>query len=288
MIDAHAHLDFDALREDLAGVLERASASQVEAIVCAGYAPQDCDRQLDVCKRAHELGFSVYMAPGLHPWAVAELEREDDLDTSLARLEEALCKVLAENPDYLCGLGECGLDYYRVDRDDAFARDLQERAFLAQLDLANTHDLPAIVHAVQCHQDALTILREHAPARGVQMHGYSGPAEMIAPFAEIGAVFSFGTPLTWKGQKKIKAALQCAVSHDETIWMLETDAPDRPISSAKERDEHGQPCHLDQIARAAAEILEWPLERVRQVSKRNAARFFDLSHESSPDDGGSC
>ena len=293
MIDAHAHLDFDALRGDLAGVLERAATSRLDAIVCAGYSPDDFRRQVEVCTSSRELGFrGVFMAAGLHPWAVAEVDAEEALDASLALLEAAIDDLLATpaQANFLCGLGECGLDYYRVDRQDALACHLQERAFIRQLELADAYHLPAVVHAVRAHQEALTILARHAPSRGVQMHGYSGPVELIGPLAEVWAVFSFGTPLSWKGQKTIKRALRRVVEYDDTLWMLETDAPDRPVARAKDLGVHGQPCHLEEVARAAAEILDWPVEEVEAISHRNAARFFALAGavDSRSDHEGTC
>lgn len=260
MIDAHAHLDFDVLHDRLDAVIAQASKVGVEAIVTAGYDHAHRER-VDAFKRVR----GIYSAPGLHPWAVAELDAQG--------LQDALDE-LVERVDTggWCAIGECGLDYHRV--KDGPGRALQRVAFVQQLALATSSQLPAIVHAVQCHDDALAILERHAPSRGVQLHGYSGHPSLIARFAAHGAMFSFGTPLTWRGQRKIKDALRQAVAHDSSCWMLETDAPDRPVAQASGE---GLPGHLAQVVQAAAEVLGWEVTRVRDVSAENARRFFDIS-----------
>ena len=265
MIDAHAHLDADGLYEDLEGALKRALGAQVTAVVCAGF-----DVRAHPERRAH-LGSipGLLVAEGLHPWAVAEMHGEEELHDALSELERALG---ASPPG---ALGECGLDYYRAREEPA--RALQRQACRAQLKLAARFDLPAILHAVRCHEALITILKAQTPSRGVQLHGYSGSAKLVPGFIELGAVFSFGTPLTWSGQAQIKQALRAAVACDPSCWMLETDSPDRPAASAAALSRRGEPADLLEVAEAAALLLEWPLERVQRVSAENAARFFGLT-----------
>ncbi len=260
MIDAHAHLDFDPLYDDIEGVIARAHEAGVEAIISAGYDHTHHTRHAELCAR-----HGIFVAAGVHPWAVAELD-EQGLHSALEELAERL-----DSGEFIA-VGECGLDYHRV--TDKAGRALQREAFIKQLELAREHKLPAIVHAVKSHDEVYSILSQHAPERGVQLHGYSGHASLIPRLAQCGAVFSFGSPLTWSGQRKIKDALWKAVEECDVCWMLETDAPDRPVDGV---EGHGQPADLDAVIESAAQLLGWSVEEVARVSAENARRFFGLS-----------
>lgn len=277
MIDAHAHLDFDPLSGDIQQVLVRAAHQGVRAIVSAGYCPENMDKQ--VALLSHSVAdVHVFIAPGLHPWAVSEHSDRHSLQTRLALLDSKL-SALKSTPQFahVCALGECGLDYYRASSDAE--RALHREAFLHQLALAREYELPAIIHAVKCHDDLLAILRDNPSPFGFQLHGYSGPESLIRPLQECGAVFSFGTPLTWKGQKKIKRALKEAYTHFPECWMLETDAPDRPVTQTNL--EHGEPADLRHVVQSVSEVLELDEDDVSILSARNADDFFGLSRRMS-------
>jgi len=111
-------------------------------------------------------------------------------------------------------IGEIGID--RSGRSAPQAD--QERAFLAQLDLAAELGLPVVVHV----RDAGPVVRRLLAGRVVrgQLHCYSeGPAELDA-WRALGLVPSFAGPVTYRANHALRAA-----ARDGGPVLVETDAP---------------------------------------------------------------
>ena len=113
MIDSHAHLTYKGLREDMDGVVDRARAAGLTAIITVGVDPEDSRQAVSAAGRYHD----VYAAIGCHPHDVARFD-ETQLDDLAGLASEG--KVVA--------WGETGLDFYR----DYAPRDLQRKWFKAQ------------------------------------------------------------------------------------------------------------------------------------------------------------
>ena len=128
-VDSHAHLEgyrFDADREE---VIARARENSVETIVAIGNgegpANFDCGILL-----AEKYPF-IYATIGIHPHE-ARLADPAALD----RMAE-----LAKRPKVIAW-GEIGLDYHY----DHSPRDVQQRAFVQQMELARAAKLPIVIH----------------------------------------------------------------------------------------------------------------------------------------------
>lgn len=161
-------------------------------------------------------------------------------------------------------VGECGLD--------ALRGDLAEQApwFEAQIDAAISLDLPLVLHVVKAHDQALAILeRSGAKNVGGLVHGFSGGAQHIRHYIELGFAISLGGAVTWPNARRAVAAAQ-AVPAD---WLLvETDAPDQPAL----RRPRGEPADLVEIIEAIAAIRGDSAVEVATRSAANAARILRL------------
>ena len=188
--DAHNHLQDAALEPHL----ERIAASWTDivgtggAMVVNGTHPTDWPR---VAALAARFPF-VRPAYGLHPWDAGE-DRPADW---LARLAAHL------DADPLASVGEIGLDRWILDSarpDDPRLAGVrrapmkeQVAAFLPQLALAATRDLPVTIHCTQAFGELLPLLRANArPPCGFLLHGYGGPVELVPELIALGAWFSF-------------------------------------------------------------------------------------------------
>lgn len=242
--DAHTHLDFPAFDGDRAQVMDRARAAGVDGWVIAGADPAHWPRV--IATAAATGGIAVL---GLHPWWVEKA----DVDAVLADLADAL------TPD---GLGECGLDYARARRDAD--RDAQRKALRPQLALARERDVPVVLHCVRAYPDLLGILRRDGAPPGM-VHGWTGPPDLVRPFLDLGLYLSFGTAIARPGKARSAVA---AVPDDRLL--LETDAPDRPLSG-----DRGEPADLVAIAAAAAKVRGGSAAEVLSVTGDNARRLFE-------------
>lgn len=144
-IDTHAHLNINAFKDDYDAVISKCAEESV-AIINVG-------TQQDTSKRAVELATQYgnsYAIIGLHPVHTSssyhdEQELGENMKAFTSRGEEfdaAYYRELAQNGKVVA-LGECGLDYYRLEKD---TRAVQEKAFIAQIELANELGLPLMIH----------------------------------------------------------------------------------------------------------------------------------------------
>lgn len=151
---------------------------------------------------------------GLHPWRVAGRS-----PNWLADLESRLESGAA-------AMGEIGLDRWVEPREDGD----QEAVFIAQLRLAQRLNLPATIHCLRAFGRLLELLRKIGPPpSGFLLHAYGGPAEMLPPFVELGAYFSFSGHFAHDRKEKAREVFK-AIPADRLL--VETDAPDMPPPAA--------------------------------------------------------
>ncbi len=152
MIDSHTHLEFCEPPD--AELVKNATDAGVSRLVTVGTTSVTCRQAL----RAAEDFPQVYAAIGRHP---NEASGFDDAD--LAEL-----KALADH-ERCVAIGETGLDYYR----DYAPRADQERAFIAQIELARETGKPLVIHTRNAEDDTLRMLREHAQGVKVILHCFT-------------------------------------------------------------------------------------------------------------------
>jgi len=173
--------------------------------VAVGTSPDDWGAVLDVAARDPR----AHPAIGVHPWYLAGCA---------VGWEVELRRLLVAHP--AASVGEVGID--RAARAIA-GLDEQVAAFRAQVALAAALDRAVSVHAVRAHDDVVRVLRTAAvPRRGVLLHGYAGPAQLVPALAAVGCRFSFAPGLE---ASPARVAAFAAVPADRLC--VETDAPSR-------------------------------------------------------------
>ena len=180
-------------------MLARSRGAGITRILTCGEDVASSEAALAIA-RAHP---EIRVAVGIHPHRAASLD-----DAALAALRR-----LAED-ERVVAIGEVGID---LSGRSAAPAD-QERAFLAQVDLATELGLPVVVHV----RDAGVVVRGLLAGRAVrgQLHCYSeGPAELAA-WRALGLVPSFAGPVTYRANH----ALREAAGEDGPV-LVETDAP---------------------------------------------------------------
>jgi TatD DNase family protein len=254
VIDAHCHLDFPAFDEDREACMARARDLGIRGYVVAGVRPDGWGAQQQLERRCPE----ARAAFGLHPWHVAAMP-----DDGLALALDALGRWAR------FAVGETGLDHGRRCPVDSFPR--QERAFRAQLALARNRDLPVILHVVRAHDRVLEILRRDGlPGAGGMVHSYSGSAEQVRAYADLGLCVSFSGGLS-RGRPSKAAAIARAVP--QHLLLVETDCPDQPPTERQPCERNLPEWLLDVIATVAQLRGQQP-EEVAALTARNARRLF--------------
>ena len=244
MIDSHTHLD--VCEPPDGELVAAAEAAGVVRMLTVGTDPDSCRAALAAAERFP----SVYAAVGCHPNVAAQLD-------------EAALAELAAHPRCVA-IGETGLDYYR----DRAPRELQLRAFEAQIELARELDKPLVIHTRAAAQDTLAVLRAGARGLAVIMHCFSMP-EALEECIEAGWWISFAGNVTYPSAAELAAA--AALVPAERL-LVETDAP--YLAPQSRRGRPNEPAAVVETAAfvAAARGVE-PLE-LEATLERNAAELF--------------
>ena len=117
-------------------------------------------------------------------------------------------------------VGEIGLDKWI----EGYDLELQQAAFHWQLAQATTRNLPTSIHCLKAIGPLMETLRAAAlPARGIHLHAYNGPVELIPELVELGTYFSFNAGQLKAGKSNVPERIRAVP--DERL-LIETDAPD--------------------------------------------------------------
>jgi TatD DNase family protein len=208
-IDSHAHFDLimeeAGVTEDL--LMDGLRDNDITQAVQVAIDPGSSRWSLDFAKR--HAGCGILCTAGIHPSSPAG---EPELKELASIVEKAM-----GGDRLLFGIGECGLDYYRMRQP----RETQERSFRFQVELANTYRLPLIVHSRDAAGDTLAVLRETCGTVGI-MHCFPGDQEMAKDFLDLGFYISFAGNVTYRSATGMHAAA-AYVPLDRLL--VETDAP---------------------------------------------------------------
>lgn len=250
IFDTHSHYTDSAFDEDRDQVLDALPKEGIIHAVLAGTTLEDSAAGIALTRRYDYL----YAAVGIHPETAGQQPAD-----YLAQLER-----MAADPRVVA-VGEIGLDYHY----EGYDRDVQIRLFREQLDLAKQLDLPVIIHARDCTEDYVNILREMRP-RGV-VHCFSGSAETAREVLKLGMYIGFTGVLTFKNAKK---ALKALAEVPEDKLVLETDCP--YMAPVPFRGKRCDSRMISYTAEAAALVRGTDTQTILEQTCRNGERLFNI------------
>ena len=252
LFDTHAHMDdraFDADRAQLLASLPQQGLSLVMNPGCS----LASSRNVDLLTRQYDF---LYGAVGSHPDACDEVN-EEVLD---------IYRQLCRNNPKIKAIGEIGLDYHYED----IPRDIQQKAFRLQMELAKELSLPVIVHDRDAHGDSMDIVSEFPEAKGV-FHCYSGSVEMAQWLIDRGWYIGFTGVLTFKNARKAVEVAQ-AIALERIV--LETDCP--YMAPEPFRGKRNDPGKLYRMAQRLAEIRGRDVEEIQSITLENGKRLYGI------------
>lgn len=271
--DCHTHVNFVAFKDDAEATITRAQEAGVGMILVGTQFDTSADGV-----RVAESHDDVYASIGLHPiHSTKSYHDEKELGeggkefTSRGEVFDMEKYVALGQSPKVVAIGECGLDYYRLEGD---TKKVQEEAFIQQIELANRLGKPLMLHirssqgAQDAYDDALALVKAHAKVSG-DVHFFAGNWETAKKWLDSGFTLSFTGVLTF------------ARDYDEVIknapldmLLSETDAP--YVSPKPYRGKRNEPAYVVEVVKAIAEIRGESLEKVRVALAANARRVFGL------------
>jgi TatD DNase family protein len=247
VIDSHTHLH--VCKPDDDELVAAAAQAGVTRMLTVGTSSATCRAALEAAERFPQ----VLAAIGRHP---NEATGFDDAD--LAELQ-----ALAAHPR-CAAIGETGLDHFR----DHAPHEDQQRAFLAQIELARATRKPLVIHSRAAEDDTIDTLREHAGDVDVILHCFTMAARLQECLDE-GWWISFAGNVTYPSAPDLAEA---AARVPDDHLLVETDAP--YLTPQAVRKQRNQPAFVVHTARFVAEQRGLAYEQLEALVERNAAALF--------------
>lgn len=309
LIDTHAHVNFRSFKDDAEQTLQRA--------LDAGIYVVNVGSQIDTSRQAVELAGKlkegVYAAIGLHPEHTHSQyvdEEETHFKTREEDFNESWYEELVTHPKVV-GIGECGLDYYRLPEDTSLHEQVKQKqieVFKKQIRFAKKHNKALIVHSRpekgsdELYEHMLQILKEELSYRGhpealdegssllkagasldssalpqndvglrFVIHSYTHTPEFLQKFLDLGAFVSFNGIITFDKTGNMEKLVKMAPL-DRIL--LETDCP--YLAPVPMRGKRNEPLYVKYVGEKVAKIRNLSEEEISNTTTDNARRLFRI------------
>ena len=273
-IDIHSHLNFAAFDADREAVVERALDAGV-AFITVGTQQDTSKAAIELAEKHENCVFAII---GLHPVHTGSSFHDakeigdggKEFTSRGETFDYDYYKKLALHPKVV-GVGECGLDYYRLEPD---SERKQREVFAAHIALANEVRKPLMLHVRSgsgrsAYRDALAILETDARVGG-DFHFFAGSWNEAKEILDAGFFLSFTGVITFTHD------------YDEVVRNIpldrilsETDAP--YVTPVPYRGKRNEPLYVQEVVKAMARIRGEDEETVRAQVLKNAEQFFGIS-----------
>lgn len=250
-IDTHSHLYPEYYPLNFDDAVQRALLADVTKIILPCVSSETVKDMLFASEK-----YPTHLFPmiGLHPTDVNE-----NYESELALLEKQI-----DNPKVVA-IGEIGIDLYH---DQTFI-DFQMKAFDIQIEWALQRQLPISIHVRDGFSEAFQVIKKfaHQPLSGV-FHCFSGGIQEAKWLIDRGFYLGITGVVTFKKSKLQELVKEVGLDH----LVLETDAPF--LAPDPYRGKQNESSYIPFIAKKLAEIFEIPIEKVMEITTRNAEKIF--------------
>jgi len=256
--DSHCHLNFPELMADLPGILQAMNLAQVGRALCIS-------TTLEEFPAVHQLALThphLWATAGVHP------DSEGVQEPSLADLLYlgALPRVV--------GIGETGLDYYRLNGRSIADMQWQRERFRIHIRAARQLGKPLVIHTRQASADTLQVLREEGEdgspgSAGGVFHCFTEDWDVAHAALDLGFYISFSGILTFKSAQAIR---DVAAKVPLNRLLIETDSP--YLAPVPHRGKTNNPSFVPHVAAHLATLRQLPVEEMAAITSNNFTALF--------------
>jgi len=255
IIDTHCHLDDARYMEDLDEVLARAKAKGVEKFIIPGADSATLERAVEIAQKYED----VYFAVGVHPYDITMYDR-------------SYLEKFVHHPKCVA-VGECGLDYYRLPKNEEESykeKEAQKKVFVDQILWAKELKKPLIVHVRESSADSLSLLEAYAGEEGGVLHCYNAD-ESLLKLADKNFYYGIGGVLTFKNAKKL---INVYGKIPQNKLLIETDSP--YLTPHPHRGERNEPAYTALVAEKMSVLSNLSVNDISEISTKNAKKLFSF------------
>jgi TatD DNase family protein len=253
-IDSHCHLDFPDFAPRLDEVLANMKANEVDLALCISVTLDDFPAVIALAEKHPQL----YATVGVHP----------DYPDCTEPTVEGLVN-LANHPKIL-GIGETGLDYFRVKGDPDTELEWQRERFRIHIRAARQIRKPLIVHTRAAKLDTIRLMKEEgADQAGGVLHCFTEDWETASAALDMGFYISFSGILTFKNAGDLREVAQ-KVPLDRLL--IETDSP--YLAPVPKRGKTNEPAFVRHVGEFLATLRGLTNDQIAEQTTNNFYRLF--------------
>ncbi len=255
--DSHCHLSFPQLKAEMPQIRRAMADAQVSRALCICTTLEEFDE-------VHELAVTYpnfWSTVGVHP------DNEGVLEPTVNDLVQRskLAKVV--------GIGETGLDYFRLGERNLEDMAWQRSRFRVHIQAAQQVGKPLVIHTRSASEDTLAILKEEGEgspgSAGGVFHCFTESMAVARAALDLGFYISFSGILTFKTAADLREVAQF-VPLDRML--IETDSP--YLAPVPFRGKTNNPSYVPFVAKLIAELRCEELETIALATSHNFETLF--------------
>ena len=257
-VDSHCHLSFPELKGQIGAIRDAMASAKVERALCICTTLEEFPEVHGLAREFDNFWATV----GVHP--DNEGVAEPTLD-ELLRLA-ALPKVV--------GIGETGLDYYRLNGRSLAEMEWQRERFRVHIRAARACQKPMVIHTRSSADDTVAMLKEEGEdgtsgSAGGVFHCFTESLDVARMALDLGFYISFSGILTFKSAQDIRD-VAAFVPLDRIL--IETDSP--YLAPVPCRGKMNTPALVPFVAQHLAAVKGLSAEQIGEATSGNFSRLF--------------
>ena len=257
LFDNHSHLNDEKFDEDRDEIIQEIINTDTKNFITAGYSFEGSKKAVEI---SNKYDF-MYATCGISPNDIPQNEEK------LWKMLDEIKNLIKNNNQKVVAVGEIGLDYYWNKEN----KELQKKAFIEQIKLANELDLPIVIHTRDAIMDTLEILKENPVKNKGVFHCCPQNRDLIKEGLKLGFYISFAGPITFKSSKNADEMINL-VPNDRIL--IETDSP--YLAPEPVRGTRNTPINVKYVAQKIADAKGMTLEEIADITYENARKIFKI------------
>lgn len=245
-IDSHMHINSIVSKNIEKEILDINNNSNLKNVINVSLNSETAKESIIISNS----NAKFYSAIGIHPLYVENQSIDDLYDIALNE------KVVA--------IGEIGLDTTKDNME------LQKKYLIEQISIANSLNLPVIIHANNSNKLVIEIFERYIkPKEGCVFHCFQPDIDDLNYLIRNNYYISFAGRITYKNAKK---SVEVAKSVPNDLFLVETDSP--YISPEPVRNLVNQSSNIKYIIEKLALIKDMGYLEIEEITTENTKRLF--------------